>query len=81
MTLVSASVLCFIVGYFKDSLCNAMGSYGTECNGIASYSTTLASFSAAGALILFSLVYMGVLAMPRGGYGMGGYGMGSMGMY
>lgn len=77
MTLVSGAVLCFALGYLQQPVCNAMGTYESECKSFLSYSTTMASFSAVGALILFSLVSMGVMSMPRGGYmgmgGMGGY--------
>ena len=76
MTLVSAAAICLGFGLLQNIICKATGSYENECRTLTSYSTTMASLSAVGAIILFMLASMGVLSMPRGGYG---YGMGSMG--
>ena len=72
MLLVSASVTCFAIGYFKKPVCNVTGSYEDTCTTVTNYSNNMAAFSASGALIMFSLMSMGMMAMPRGGmsYGM-----------
>lgn len=76
MTLVSGTVVCFAIGYFQNYICGTTGSYEDGCQSMTNYANTIASFSALGALILFFLVSMGILSMPRGGM----MGMG-MGMY
>lgn len=74
MTLVSGSILCFAIGYFSNTICNS-DSPDNTCTQMTGYATTIAAISACGAVVLFCLMYMGYLAMPRGGMmGMGGYG-------